>query len=382
MRWRWLALAAIAAGCGGSNGVEPLDLAMPAGPAINLTGLWASQLELHASDGATWPIYAVWAASESSLPTSGETHEVDTTWELCSLKLPNRLSVPYDDAGLAQLTWWPPPGSIVGAGDGSPFTQPPAALVGGAHLTDPLHDALPTGVVCAGGVTTGCISRNVMTGEPGVRVPASGLTPDADVLYVEFRLQFAFGATVNVANESLNGDLAGASLESRVVGCHLRSGAPCGPSEVAALQAAQPSVSFTGGAIRSHMQGSYFTCTQLLADPEAALTGRDPRLDGGMQPDAGVGTASYPLIQGDVDFMGCATGGCHEQRTAPGQMHLVFQPATDALRRQNWQQVLPWTSGPARDGQLLPGGRFVNEVVLPSELRARWLDWIAGGASY
>jgi hypothetical protein len=134
--------------------------------------------------------------------------------------------------------------------------------------------------------------------------------------------------------------------------------------------------------VRSHYQPGYFTCPQFLSDPTGALTGLETIPPDGGVADGSTTTMSFPPVQGDLDTMGCATGGCHEIRVNPTQLHLVYQPATDALRRQNYQQALPWTSAPMKNGQLLPGGRLTNEVPLPPEMRARWLDWISNGAPY
>jgi hypothetical protein len=222
--------------------------------------------------------------------------------------------------------------------------------------------------------TTGCVTKDMTTGTIAVRATASGLTPDVDVVNVDFRIQAAISAAVKL-DQTVNGTLTSASLESHVLACHLRSGAACAPADVAAIEAARPKPSYTGGTLRSHLQGFYFTCPQFLADTEGAITGVES-IDAGMATDAGVGTASFAPIQEDIDFMGCATGGCHEQLTQPGQMHLYFRPSTPLQLRANYDAVLPWTHG------AVDGGRFVNEVPLRTEMRARWLSWIADGTPF
>jgi hypothetical protein len=128
-------------------------------------------------------------------------------------------------------------------------------------------------------------------------------------------------------------------------------------------------------------QSSYFTCPIFEMDPDGSLA--DTELTDGGLPDAPEGElgSSMPTfsanIQHDVDAMGCAIAGCHDIRTAPGQMHLYFHPSTMDELRANYNAALPFTSGTAQ-----PGGRFVNEVPLPAPMHARWLQWIADGTPF
>jgi hypothetical protein len=320
----WLALALAAAGCSHSGGAR-----------VDLSGRWASAIELHGSDGTLLTLYAIWGAVQAD---TGGVVTVDDNWQLCNLTLPGPLSVPFDDAGLAQLIFAGTPASLSAPRDGARFTQPNVTMAAQARAT------------------------------------ASGLNPDADTVDVDFTFTFAFQATVDATASTLDGALTSASLDSRLLDCHLRAGAACSDADVVALEAARPAPAWTGGAIRSHYQGNYFTCPQFLADPDDSLTGREP-MDAGALTDGGLGPASFSPIQDDVDFMGCASGGCHETRRAPGQLHLRFQPASLDELRANHDAILPWT-------QEAGGGRFVNEVPLPAEIRARWMNWIAQGAPF
>jgi hypothetical protein len=153
----------------------------------------------------------------------------------------------------------------------------------------------------------------------------------------------------------------------------------CAANDVAAIEAAHPKITVTGGTIRSFEQQFYFNCAQLMSDPEGSLTGTEPPPDGGTDAgssfDLGAASLSFSQIQKDMDEFGCPT--CHQTMSGPGQLHLVLKPWTAELVRQNYLAVLPFT----QPDPLMPlvGGRFVNQVPMAPAVRARWLKWVEAG---
>jgi hypothetical protein len=202
---------------------------------------------------------------------------------------------------------------------------------------------------------------------------------------VVVRARLGFDAQVKQYG-ALSGKVATSTLEWHVIGCRKTTGDDCAPADVAALEAARPALTMDQGMMRWSFQGAYVTCPTFEADPEGTLAGtNDNPPDAGTPPpgDGGAGDLGIVVgpvnfstgVQADLDAMGCATGACHNVRTAPGQMHLVFKPM-GADVRANFDAALPWTKGPP------VGGRLVNEVNLPAAMRARWLRWIADGTPF
>ncbi len=379
---------ALAAGCGASGGGAhdlSADLSVTA---INLTGKVASRLDFDlrlgdADAGApsSMTVLGLWNADQLSTPSPSGGLEVDSHWQLCQLTLPDGVDAPFDDAGLAYVNAYPTNGSLAGTADGSRFTQGLFAIVGGAALHTPTTDPLPdaSAPVCGPSVSTGCLVPNhVSTNVPGIHVTATGLTPDADELYIDFRLDLAFSATASF-DFTVDGMVDQASLDWHVLSCHLRAGSPCTPADIAALEANKPPLHITSGTVKSHQQGFYFDCPEFLADPVGAVTGNELPLDGSA-PDGATATASVSFadVEQDMDAQGCAT--CHEAIDGANKLHLTFRPWTVDLLQQNYQAVLPWTAASTMGG--LAGGRFVNQTPIPAPMRDRWLAWIAAGAPY
>jgi hypothetical protein len=218
------------------------------------------------------------------------------------------------------------------------------------------------------------INGTPVSANPGVRVNATGLTPDAATLWIDFRFELGFDAVAKL-DSTMNGNVSSSTtLEYHVLGCQLRSGAMCAPADVAAIEATHPKINVTGGTVQAYQQQFYFNCMQLMSDPQGSLTGTEPPPDGGQPLD--LGTVSFSLIQEDMDANGCAT--CHQTMNTADHLHLVLKPWTAELVRQNYLAVLPYTQASA--GQPLPGGRFVNTAPLSQAVKERWLRWIAEGA--
>jgi hypothetical protein len=357
---------------------------MPLG--LDLTGKLASELSLQLSadygaDGgvrmAPLKLYVVWTALQTSDAMGAR---VDGAWTLCDVPIAGLVDAPLKVVGSA--TTQTSNGRLSSTTDGATFTQPDVAVVIGAHLADPVNDPLPTdgSHPCADATQTGCVIPDSITHRPGAALLAEGLTPDVDLLYVDLRVKFALRGTATKEG-TLDGTVTAASIESHVLACRLRQGGgDCTPAQVAAFEAMHPKLTIAGGTLRSHSQNFYFTCPQLLSDPQGSLSGIEPP-DGGTPNDLGTdggkaGAASFSTdIQRDLDARGCATGGCHESFVKPGQLHLVFQPATADELRRNWQAVLPSARDPS-------GGKLVNTAPLPEAMRERWLRWIAAGAPF
>jgi hypothetical protein len=388
-----LSAGAALAGCGKKPQVAT-DMAVAmdmARTTLNLTGKFATQLTLNlgvthgdggASTTSSMQVLAVWGADQYHTTSADGTYEVDSNWQFCTLKLPDGLDAPYDDFALAALNYYPKNGALAGLVDGSKFTQSLYPFVGGAKLspTGMVTDPLPVAgaPACSDTVTSGCVQPTSVNGTPvsstpGVRVNATGLTPDASVLWIDFRFALAFDASAKL-DSTLNGTIdPSTTLEYHILSCQLRTGALCSPTDVAALEAARARITVTGGQVRSFQQQFYFNCMQLMSDTQGSLTGTEAPPDGGAPLD--LGTVSFSLIQDDMDQFGCAT--CHQSISGPGKLQLVLKPWTAELLRQNYLAVLPFTQPDAVFTQ--PGGRFVNQVPIPDAMRVRWLRWVAAG---
>ena len=250
------------------------------------------------------------------------------------------------------------------------------SFVFGAQLKDTAHDPLPEAPTaqCKSDGDTGCVTLDALSGRPGfpLRIAGGGTY---DQVFIDLRVQLAL--TGVFAQEGvLRGKIPTAAIESHVLACHLRGGADCSADEVARLEATHPRITVTGGTMRWRATGFYVTCPAFEDDPETYLQGVVP-LDGGAADIKGASEGTFStMIQSDLDQRGCATFGCHDAIQGPGKMHLAFRPGSLDAMRKNYQAVLPFITGDA------PGGRFVNQVPLPAEMRARWLDWIGRGAPY
>lgn len=384
---RYLVVAALAfsvAGCKAS-GPAPSDASAPAhdlaSGGLDLTGKLASALALQlgvdfgADGGARMQpltLYTVWTATQTN---TSEGASVDGAWGLCDVPLPGLIDVPVKVLG--PVVAMSSHGTLSSTMDGAMFTQPDVAVVLGAKLADPVNDPLPGpgAPLCSDAVKTGCLIPDTITMVPGTALLAHGFTPDIDLLYVDLRVKFALTATAKRAG-TLDGSVTSASIEAHVLACRLSGGAECTPATVAKLEAAHPKLTVMSGTLRSHVQNFYFTCPELLDDPEGALAGIEPP-DGGEAQDLGhAGGAGFSTaIQSDLDARGCATGGCHEKFEAPAHLRLVFQPATMEERRRNYEAVLPWTVG-------ANGGKLLNTAPLPDAMRARWMGWISDGKPF
>jgi hypothetical protein len=380
MRLPWAFALVLAAGCQPSTttpddaGVSDLAVAPPADLAIppHLVAKFATQLSVQFSvagkpTGLALPI--VWGLQEEPNDQS----LADFAWELCDLPLPGLTDVPlqYLDPSIAYGT-----AKLTGRTDGIGAEFPTMSFVLGARLKDPINDPLPSDgkTPCSDTVTTGCVIPDMTTMLPGVAIPAEGLDPDVDLVYLDYRVRFA--ASYVFSLDAVDGTVSGFSVESHVLACHLRAGADCAPADVAKLEAAHAQIATAKVTARNHIQGFYFTCPQLLADPEGSVTGVENLVDAGVADLVITVPPTFSnAIQDDLDSRGCATGGCHETFTGPQMMHLTYKPDS-AGRMQNYQQVLPWTMGQPT------GGRFVNEVPLPPDMRDRWLTWIANGKPF
>jgi hypothetical protein len=245
----------------------------------HFNGKWAVELDLmldSAGDGgAPAEPYRVLAILDGDeLASTRDATPVAAVWSPCQLDLPGGLHLPADAAGLAPL-FAPSTASASSTRPGATLTEPPVPLLGGTQVASLLTDPLPAAgaPTCAPNGPVPCLRPNAATGRTGVRALASGLDPDADEVDVDFRFTFALHAAASIFDgASLSGKLTSAALEWNVVGCRLRSGDPCAASDVAALEAARPSVTLSGQTVRAHLQLSGFSCGPFLADPEAALT--------------------------------------------------------------------------------------------------------------
>jgi hypothetical protein len=365
-------------GCSGGS-TSPDMRVHDAGPwQPNVTGRWASEMRFHfqAADGgasvAPFPLLAIFTSNQKA---SGE---VDSKWELCAFPIPGLGMLTDDFLSPAMISV--SNGMESGSGDGAHYLQPPLAFVVGAQLANPDGDPLPLDASkpCADATSTGCVPFDPSTGKPVVTIATSGLQPDADLVYVVARVRFGFDAVLHEYGV-LGGTVDPATIEWHVIGCHLRAGMDCAAGDVAQIEAARPALALEQGTMSWSFQGAYITCPTFEGDPDGQIAGTDTGTDGGAAADGGVivGPVTFSQdVQGDLDSMGCATGGCHETRTAPGQMHLYYHPSTADRLRANYDAVLPWTTG------AVPGGRFVNEVSLSPSMRERWLYWISSGTPF
>lgn len=243
----------------------------------SLVGKWAARLTLDGAGldgGAPLELLTVWSSNELA---SGE---VDASWELCAFPLPGLGAVPDEilDPAMTKTS----DGTLDGTGEGAKFTQPPVTFLVGAQLASPPNDPLPavTAAPCAAPTDVGCVVLDGKSGKPGVPIVTSGLTPDADVVYVDLRARIGFVGIVHEVG-TLPGAITTASVESHVVGCHLRGAADCAPADVAAIEAAHPTVMAQSGAVQWHSLGTYVTCPVFEMDPGYVLGDTEPT-DGGI----------------------------------------------------------------------------------------------------
>jgi hypothetical protein len=383
------------AACSGSQQGESPDLSVASDlliPQFLLNGTYAAQLTAQASfDGGgsgtlTLDALLVAYSTPSDDPAVAT---VSADWHPCAVTLPGGLSVPYPFALEPLSISAADAGTLHGRGDGAQLSGMPTAVpigwcgTAGGGLPDATTPLCPPPDgndpnVCHYAAQKPCAFQTTdasNTVYPGVPVQATGLNPDADVLYIAAQLGYAVDATVGV--HELDGHASTVSADWTVLACHLRAGGSCTPQQVAMLNAQKPQLTFGASTFQAQAQPQYFTCPQFTADVNAALSGTDP-VDGGA-PDGAASGMSFSIVQHELDEMGCAT--CHDRIQGPGRLHLVYQPWTMALAQANYQAILPWTL-PATAGGL-PGGRFVNgPAPVPGWLKQRWIDWIAKGAPF
>lgn len=389
--WLGLVLGASALGCGKQMAATMMDsgTAMDLSiTTIDLTEKFASKMifTVGASDGgaavpSSLEIDALWSALQTG---NGPSWEVDSSWQLCSLPLPG-MQAAYDEQGLATIFGKANLGVLMGNSDGSRLLQPTFPVIGGAKLGGaPLTDPLPTASapVCSDTVTSNCLYIPTIGGvpvatTPGVQMTVTDTSLPADKMWIDFRLQLGLDVTAKL-DGTLNGAVTNAAVEYHVIGCHMRGGAMCTPSQVAAMEAARPAITFASATVRSHAQGGYFSCPQFLGNTEGAVTGIELQPDAGVPGDLGTMSLSWSTIQDDMDQLGCAS--CHQSFVAPGEMNVVLKPWTPDLVRRNYDMVLPYTRANTMRG--LAGGRFVNQTPLPAAVRQRWLSWIDQGAPF
>ncbi len=286
-------------GCGGSGGgsadaaadaavAASLDLAGMAGdaqssPPFDVTGTWATRFGVAVTadygngrvEQSSAAVLAMWNMLEAQ---GGSPHKLDAVWLPCALPIPGLGVLPYKSLEAFQVR--SDDGAVTDADDGESLAQPSATLIIGAYLSQPDSAPLPDGnVLCSGDLTNDCVVPDERSGLPGAAIVTQGLTPDADNVFVVARFKFAAGALAH-PDGSVGGHVASASLETRVLACHLRGGGTCAPSDVAKIQAAMPKVTLAGDALVGHTQGLYFTCPQFLDDPQGAVSGTEV-LDGG-----------------------------------------------------------------------------------------------------
>jgi hypothetical protein len=390
MQYKALFALVLLCGCGGGNDVGDMTPADAAPPSYLLFGTYAMRMQMTVGAGT---LDQIMIGNAFNTPNSDGTAAVAVTWRPCAVTVGSNLQVPF--AHVLELEQFQTTtGSLSGKGEAT-YVQPSVTVPFGACLSNAATDALPTdGTVkcplpadptknpCAQTAMRGCAITTVDASNvqwPGVPVPASGLTPDADVLYVDGRVSFALTGDVKQdANMSvtMSGSLSGGNVEWHILACHLRSGAACAATDVQTLNTNKPAFSFAGGTLEAHAQPQYFTCPQFLSAVDASLAGVE-MFDGG-PPDGLTGMSlTFSDVQSDMDALGCAT--CHDKFTSG--MHLVYSPWTQDLLQYNYQQVLPWTpSSTMLDGAA--GGKFVNTAPIPYPVRARWLQWIAEGAPF
>jgi hypothetical protein len=393
-----LALAALALAACGSSGSNPADLAVPdlAAPQFLLSGTYAAEIQADLiSDGGGGTLSIATLFKTFFTPSSdGTTATLSTNWEPCAVSLPGGLRVPYayvlEPLQVSQAA----AGTLSGKGDGAHWTGQPVTLPIGYCSTNPATDPVPAAgtAACpahtvdqtnpcsiAGGARPCLFQTTDANGtHPGVPVTVSGMTPDADVLYVAARATFSVEGSLSLGGGEVNGTSTSGAIDWTVVACHLRAGGDCTPTQIAQLNAQRSAGELGGGIFRSHAQPAYYTCPLFNADVPDALTTFDP-LDGGVNIDLGAASLSFANIEQDIERMGCAT--CHDRINGPGKLHLVYKPWSPELMRLNWQNLLPWTVPSTAGG--LEGGRFVNgPAPVPPVMKQRWRSWISAGAPY
>lgn len=391
---RFAVLLVVVGGCSSGGSAQPdlsaNDLGIP--PQFGLTGTFAGALEVNlAGDGGAATLELLTLIDAFDTPSSdGNTATVSALWHPCGVTLPGGLKVPYAYALEPLSITQQNAGMLDQRGDARFMGQPVTWAVG--YCPYLASDPLPTaGATLCPAATPDqpnpcllapqkpCVLRSTDAGgavHPGVPVVASGLQPDADVLYVDAKITFAVDANLRAASQ-LEGAASSGELVWNVVGCHLRAGRDCTAAEAAALDAQKRTGAFESGTFRAHVQPQYYTCPLFLADPGDSVVTFDP-LDGGI-PDGGLTRMSFQLVQDDLDAMGCPT--CHDQFHAPGQLHLVYKPWSPEVLKLNYQNLLPWTAPSTAGGRV--GGRFVNDPApVPEWMTQRWLSWVAAGMPY
>lgn len=393
-----LALAAVLAAACGSGGSAPADLAVPdlAAPQFLLSGTYAAELEADlVSDGGSGTLAIATLFKSFYTPSAdGNSATISTNWEPCSVSLPGALRVPYSYVLEPLQVSQAMAGTLDMKGDGAHWTGQPVTLPIGYCSTSPATDPVPPAgtPLCpphtadqsnpcsiAGGARPCLFQTTDGTGtHPGVPVAVSGMTPDADVLYVAAKVTFTVEGSLSFAGAEINGTSTSGALDWSVVACHLRAGGDCSAAQLAQLNAQRATGALASGPFRSHAQPAYYTCPLFNADIPDALTTFDP-LDGGVNVDLGTHSLSFALIEQDIERMGCAT--CHDRFSGPNRLHLVYKPWTPELMRLNWKNLLPFTDPSTAHG--LPGGRFVNgPAPVPPAMKQRWRSWIAAGAPF
>ena len=359
------------------------DASIPVSPDLGgpvvIYGKFASELSLDVTldrgDGGTVPsgieIPAVWVmqSRDDGSPLA------DGAWELCDLPVPGLVDVPVEtldpaigftlrrvDSAIADgaRVDFPrsPSSSARSSADGSTIRSPPTAKSSVQRhrhhrLRGPRHDQM----------------------RPGVPIPAAGLDPDVDLIYLDLRRRVSPRASISRSPPST----ARSALLRRIARARLPPrdrASTCAPADVARLEAAHPARAHRRKAtVRSHLQGIYFTCPQLLADPQGSLGGdREPRrrwrcpISRPTRP---------PPSRGDP---GRSRRARLRHRRLPRDLH---RPEDDAPHLQTGRDraddaELP-AGAPVDDSGSPTGGRFVNEVPLPPDMRARWLQWIDSG---
>jgi hypothetical protein len=397
MRTLLVVLGWLVAGCGSNGGNASPDLSVPsdlATPQFELSGTYAGQLVAQANfDGGgigTLTLDTLMVAFFTP-SADGTTAGVSIDWHPCGVNLPGNLALPYAYVLEPLQVEVANAGTLSARGDGAQFTstttnvavgwcpsmsasEPLPAV--GAPLCPPPNGSDPN--VCHYATQKPCVYQTTdatPTTYPGVPVQTSGLNPDADVIYVDLQLGYSVQATVT--RDQLTGTPTMVSATWNVLACHLRAGGSCSPTQVAQLNAQKPQLTFAGGTFKAHIQPQYYTCPLFMADVGDALNTFDP-LDGGV-PDGGITGMSFPLIQRDLDAMGCAT--CHDDPDGPSRLHLVYKPWNQSLLRRNYEALLPFTKPSTAHGKL--GGRFVNgKAPVPDWMKQRWINWVAAGARF
>jgi hypothetical protein len=388
MKHAWVLLTVCAA-CGSSD-KPPADLAVSdlSTPQFELDGTYAGQLTASFGSAGTLTLDSLMVAFYTD--NNDGTATISADWHPCGINLPGALAVPYpyvlEPLSISQQN----AGTLSGRGDGAQFTSSGTSVAVGwcpSANGDPLADATaplcptPNGSdpnVCHYAPQKPCVfqtSDASATVYHGVPVQVTGLTPDADVIYVDASLSFSFAATVTI--DGMTGTPSATSASWNILGCHLRAGGSCSPSQVMQLQSARPQLTFGGGTYKAHVQPQYYTCPLFMADVGDALQTFDP-LDGGV-PDGGLSGMSFRQIQRDLDAMGCAT--CHDDPDGPSRLRLTYMPWNDELLRSNWEALRPFTLPSTSHGRA--GGRFANgKAPVPDWMKQRWINWAAAGAPF